>query len=106
MEQPATHSAVSRSLSIWEGACEAFETSMLRRSAAVAVAHPCIPKAVVRLGRRTPLCDDQDDPRVSSHSGVRRPLVNDLGPAFEVILLRAPFPLLFTGFLHGTPTQR
>ena len=106
MEQPATDSAVSRSLSIWEGACEAFETSMLRRSAAVAIARPCIPKAVVRLGRRTPRCNDQDDPKVSLHLGVRRPLVNDLGPAFEVIVLRAPFPLLFTGPVPKTLTRR
>ena len=106
MEQPATHSAVSRSLSIWEGACEAFETSMLRRSAAVAVARPCIPKAVVRLGRRDIWRADQDDPRVSARQMSRRPLVNDLGPAFEVIVLRAPFPLLFTGPVPKTLTRR
>ena len=34
-------------------ACEYFETPMLRCSAAVAHAIPCIPKAVVRSARRT-----------------------------------------------------
>ena len=69
---------------IWEGTCVAFEPIMLRCSAAVAIAWPCVPKAVVRLGRRTLCRADQDDPRVSARQRVRRPLVNDLGPECEV----------------------
>jgi hypothetical protein len=74
----------------------AFEPIMLRCSAAVAIAWPCIPKVVVRLGRRTPCRSDQDDPRVSARHGVRRPLVNDLGPECEV-KTRTSFPLFAPG---------
>jgi hypothetical protein len=77
----------------WEEACVAFEPIMLRCSAAVAIAWPCIPKAVVRLGRRTSRAADQDNPRVSAARLVRRPLVNDLGPECEV-KRRTPFPFL------------
>ncbi len=69
---------------IWEGTWVAFEPIMPRCSAAVAIAWPCVPKVVVRLGRRTTCRADQDDPRVSARQVVRRPLVNDLGPECEV----------------------
>jgi hypothetical protein len=38
---------------IWERMCVAFEPIMLRCSAAVANASPCVPKAVVRLAHHT-----------------------------------------------------
>src|SRR5688572_18310651 len=87
----------------WEGGCVAFETTMLRCSAAVAVACPCIPKAVVRLGRRAPSATNQDDPRVLVALGARRPLVNDLGPEFEV-KERTPFLPFFPRTLIPTLT--
>src|SRR5688500_4019710 len=46
--------------------------------------HPCVPKVVVRLGRRAPGAGDQNDSRVSPAPGARRPGVNDLGPKAEV----------------------
>ncbi len=80
---------------IWEGTWVAFEPIMPRCSAAVAIAWPCVPKVVVRLGRRTSCRADQDDPRVSARQLVRRPLVNDLGPECEV-KTRTSLPAFFT----------
>lgn len=69
----------------------AFEPLILRCSAAVAIADPCIPKRVVRLAHRTTCAADQDNPRVSAAQVVRWALVNALGPGNEV-KRRTPFP--------------
>ena len=71
---------------MWVGRTETF----LRRSAAVAIAYPCVPKAVVRMATRTGIAVGQDNPRVSPAIPVRVALVNVLGPRTEVRWLTPP----------------